>query len=74
MFLLSRAYTVPTLNIVDQIVDYFCKIVVTTVITADTQCRNVATNCNYESDLHKNPTILKVGTVALMAPCSAILG
>ena len=36
----------------------------TTVITADTQCRNVITNRNYESNLHYNPTIFKVGTVA----------
>ena len=51
------------LSIIDQLNNNLRKTVITTVITADTQCKNVVTNRDYESDLH-NPTILKVGTVA----------
>ena len=35
-------------NIVAPIHNYFCKIVSTTVVTADTQCRIVVTNRNYD--------------------------
>ena len=46
-------HTVPNLSMVALINVCLHKTVITTVITADTQCRNVVTNCNYESDLRK---------------------
>ena len=44
-------------------IKYSRKTVITTVITADAQCRSVVTNRSYKSDLHKTPTIFSVGTV-----------
>ena len=44
---LVQRYTVPNVNIVGKIIIYFRKTVITTVITANTQCRIVVTNRNY---------------------------
>lgn len=42
---------------------FLYKTAIATDITANTHCLNVVTNCDYEPDLHYNPTILKVGMV-----------
>ena len=47
---LQPSGTVPNVNIVGKINDHFRKTVITTVITANTQCRIVVTNRNYGRD------------------------
>ena len=55
--------TVPNVIIVAKIIDYFRKTVITTVITADTQCEYVVTNRNYDGDDITFATIITFGTV-----------
>ena len=54
--------TVPNVIIVAKITNYFRKTVITTVITADTQCEYVVTNRNYDGDDITFATIITFGT------------
>ena len=46
----DQLHTVPNVNIVAKIMNYFRKTIITTVITVDTQCRIVVTNRSYDRD------------------------
>ena len=53
----------PNVIIVAKIINYFRKTVITTVITADTQCEYVVTNRNYDGDDITFATIITFCTV-----------
>ena len=61
--------TVPNVIIVAKIINYLRKTVITTVITAVTQCGNVVTNRNYDRDEDTFATIITFGTVCGLCIC-----